>query len=133
MVSPIRWGVVALVLLGVLSCAPGADREPFLLLAGPEDVIRVDVEDEAGEVLWILEATSPQPVEAFFYGEVPDGFRQLEPAEGSLPRSLQPGESVIARTTTRTRLFTHSGVAKSATAMEIFNYSMGLRAVSDEE
>ena len=88
--------------------------------------MQVDVTDEEGSPLWSLVAKSPQNLEAVLYAVVPAGFTQLEPADGWPPRPLEPGELVITRTRTAKRLFTHIGVAKSATTMEILNYKMEL-------
>ena len=123
----------ALLVLGVIACAPRIDPDPFLVLAGPKDVMRVEVKDEAGSTLWILDAGSSQDLEAIVYGVVPAGFTQLEPADGRPPRPLEPGELVFTTTKTARRLFTHFGVARSATTMEILNYSMELEAVGSEE
>jgi hypothetical protein len=82
--------------------------------------------DEEGSTLWVLEAKSPQSLDAILYAAVPAGFTQLEPADGWPPRPLDPGELVTTKTRTTNRLFTHIGVAKSATTMEILNYSMEL-------
>jgi len=115
---------VALLVLGAISCAPGSDRQPFLVLAGPKDVVRLEVADEEGNLLWVLEAEPPRTLDAIWYGEVPGDFKQVVPADNWLPRPLEPGELVTAETTTSKRLFTHIGVAKSSTTMEIINYSM---------
>ena len=121
-----RWVILILVALHGAACAPGADRNPFLVLAGPKNVVQVDVMDEEGSTLWVLEARSPQTLDAILYAAVPAGFTQLEPADGWPPRPLEPGELVKTKTRTTNRLFTHIGVAKSATTMEILNYSMEL-------
>lgn len=110
----------------MLSCAPGAQREPFLVLAGPKDVVRIDLEDEEGETLWILEAQPPRTLDFVLYGVVPDGFTQLEPADGSMPRPLVPGELLTSETRTLRRRFRHIGVVKNSTTMEILNYTMEL-------
>ena len=115
-----------LLIFGIIACAPRVDRDPFLVLAGPKDVTRFEVTDEEGTTLWLLDARSPQSVDAIVYAAVPAGFIQLEPADRWPPRPLEPGELVITTTTTGRRLFTHFGVAKSATTMEILNYSMEL-------
>ena len=118
--------ILVFLALVALSCARGAERDPFLVLAGPKDVVRIGVQDEAGDTVWALEAKPPRSVDAILYGVVPDGFTQLLPAEGSLPRVLVPGELLTAETLTSKRLFVHTGIAKSSTAMEILNYSMEL-------
>lgn len=118
--------ILILLSLAATACAPRADWDPFLVIAGPKGVMQVEVTDEEGSPLWSLEAKSPQDLEAILYAVVPDGFTQLEPTDGWPPRPLEPGELVIARTRTTKRLFTHIGVAKSATTMEILNYKMEL-------
>ena len=110
------------------ACAPAAEKTPFLVLAGPRDVVQIQVSDERGETLWVLEAASPRPFDAIWYGVVPEGFTQKAPAQGWLPRPLVPGELITTETLTLRRRFTHTGVAKSGTAMEILNYSMELVA-----
>lgn len=126
MSSASRRRILTLLALGVTACAPRSDRDPFLVLAGPKNVMQVAVMDEDGSTLWVLEAKSPQALDAILYAAVPAGFTQLEPADGWTPRPLEPGELVITTTRTTNRLFTHIGVAKSATTMEILNYSMEL-------
>lgn len=117
---------MVLLALVALSCVQGAEREPFLALAGPQDLVRIDLTDEAGETVWILEAQTPQSLGHILYGAVPSGFKQLEPVDGLPPRPLQPGELLTAETRTLKRLFTHIGVARTDTTMEILNYSMEL-------
>lgn len=125
--SAARQSILVLLAFLALSCVRGAERDPFLVLVGPKDVVRIDLTGEEGETVWVLEAQIPQSLDRILYGTVPSGFKQLEPADGLPPRALQPGELLTARTRTLKRIFTHVGVARTDTSMEILNYSMELR------
>lgn len=118
--------VAGFLLLVALSCTQGPQTGPFLALAGPKDVMRMEVVDEEGETIWALQAQSPQSVDAIVYGVVPVGFSQIVPADGSLPRPLVPGELLVAETVTSMRRFAHTGVARDGNGMEILNYTMEL-------
>ena len=117
-----------LVLVAALltACSYSGEQDPFLVMAGPGEVCRLEVTDEQGGTLWKLEAQPPQRLDEVFYAAPPEGFRQIEPVPGRAPRSLLPGEIVRVETVTRRRRFVHWGVARGAANVEILNYSMEL-------
>ena len=114
----------ALVVASLTACADVGGQDPFLVVAGPGEVSRFEVTDEQGITLWRLEAEPPHRLGEVFYAAPPEGFRQIEPAPGSVPRSLLPGEIVRVETVTRRRRFVHWGVARGVATLEILNYSM---------
>lgn len=124
-------GLVAGLLVLASFGLPGADQSPFMILAGPKDVVRFELTDETGGKLWVLEANPPMTPKVLMYGEVPEGFVQLEPADHVPPRPLLPGEVLTMKTTSLLIVFTHTGVASSPTNMEIIDHSMKLLKRAD--
>lgn len=122
----VLWRLAGLAFLGLIACSPEKQAEPFVLIAGPKEVLRFQVDDEEGLTLWAFEARSPRTLDHVLFGIVPAGFAQVEPPGDRPPRFLVPGELLRVETLTRRRRFTHIGIARSDTGMEILNYSMEL-------
>ena len=124
MLTAIWRGLIGLAFVGLCACSPGRGPDPFLVLAGPGEVARLEIADEDGSTLWALEAQPPQRLDRIVYPIVPEGFEQVEPTGDYLPRPLEPGELLRVETRTRHRRFVHVGIAKTPSTMEIVNYSM---------
>ena len=114
-------GVLGLLTL-LSACAPAA--EPFLMLSGPRDLIRIEVRDTRAEVVWSIEADEPKTLPAILYGEVPEGFVQLAPEPGTPPRPLVDREPLVVRTTTLRREFTHYGFARGPRGFQVNHSEM---------
>ena len=118
--------------LAVALSASATDQSPFLIIAGPTDLVRHTVMDEEGVTLWSVEAEEPQTLEYIFYGIVPEGFRQVEPQDDFLPRPLIPGEVLFSETESLEFIFTHEGVASENSGWVIIEYDHE-RIRSDDE
>lgn len=116
--------VAALACLFFGAC--GSAPDPFLVLSGPKDLVHFEIRDEVGETVWAVRADPSQTLNSIFYGSVPLGFVQVEPSDGTQPRSLVPGEVLTAETRSRTRVFLHRGVAETPSRMLIYDWSMHL-------
>ncbi len=114
--------------IGVAGCGEvePVEAEPFLAIAGPNDLWSFEVRDSGETVLWAIEAEGVAEVSRLDYGAVPEGFRQTVPVDGSPPRELVPGEELTTVTVTTTRVFTHWGFALGPAAWSISNHRMEL-------
>ena len=81
----------------------------------PTLVSRLELHDDAKNVLWRIEAPSPRRVSSIDYGVVPKGFTQVIPGNGQ-PRPLTEGEALLLIYTTDTGWCRHGGVAVGAAA-----------------
>jgi hypothetical protein len=98
--------------------------ESFLLIAGPFEVRSFEVLDAKGETIWRLEAEPPRPVPRLLWTRVPAGFAQSVPVPSQPPRDLITGEALQVETRTPSRVFTHTGIAKSRRTFHITASSM---------
>jgi hypothetical protein len=96
----------------------------FLLIAGPFEIRSFEVLDVKGETIWRLEADPPRPISRLLWNRIPAGFTQSVPGRGQPPRDLITGEKLQVETRTSSRVFTHTGIAKSTRTFEITNSSM---------
>ncbi len=117
-----------LLAIGVAGCGEvePVEAQPFLAIAGPNDLWSFEVRDSGETVLWAIEAEGVAEVSRLDYGAVPAGCRQTVPMDGSPPRELAPGEELTTVTVTTTRVFTHRGFAVGSAAWEINSNSMEL-------
>lgn len=100
-----------LALLLVLVGACGQRGDPLLSIAGPTDIVRFELADAQGRTLWVIDSRRARHLRFIHYGEIPEGFHQAVPADGSRPRPLVDGEPLIAETRTLSRVFVHYGNA----------------------
>ena len=103
--------------LSVLYCAGVFGYRHVADFGGATDVTRFEVHDRNGKVLWRVDATGLEKVEAIDYGVVPGGFRQVTPLSGK-PRMLTPGESIRIAYTTHTGWTRHDGSAVGTSAFK---------------
>lgn len=125
-----RPALVPIALVLAIGCQAGP--EPFLVLSGPKDLIRVEVRDMRDETLWAIEAIEPATLSAIYWGEVPGGFTQSVPASGLAPRELADGEVLVVRLSTLRREFTHYGFARGAAGFQSNHGRMENRAAEVE-
>lgn len=125
--------LVTLVLLPLGGCAGDgpAASDPLVVISGPEAFNSFALLDEQNRVLWRLVAERPAPVDALFYGRVPQGFRQETPADGSAPRALMLGEPLRLESVTPRRVFQHEGWAASSRRLSIEYWEMKLRTAPE--
>ena len=130
--SPALWAPAILLILVACTVVACLRAEPLIAVSGPKDILRFEVREGSGEVLWAIEATGPTAVAVIFYGEVPLGFRQTFPAEGEIPRLFQFYEAVEVETTTTQRGFLHWGHASGPGQMDIGGSKTWLLELPDE-
>ena len=107
----LRWRLLSFGALAVLIGACGGRPDPLLSISGPKDIVRFKLEDAQGQALWAIDSRQAQTLSFLYYGELPEGFDQRVPADGSRPRSLVDGEPLTAQTRSLTRVFVHYGHA----------------------
>lgn len=118
------------VLLSVaVGCGGG---EPLVVIAGPDDVTRIELRTASGETLWLLESDRPRELAWLVLGEVPDGFRQVHPAAGERPRDLEPWEPLELRVVSEKFEFRHYGEAIGTSVFEIENWQLQRRVESED-
>ncbi len=121
---------LAIFLLAVVGTGCGEveplEDDPFLVIAGPNEVLRFEVRDSRDSLLWAIEAPAAIHVSRLDYGAVPAGFWQTVPADGTPPPALPAGERLKTVTVTPSRVFTHRGFAVGSAAWEINSNSMEL-------
>lgn len=101
-----------------------AASQPFLVLSGPKDLVRLEVRDTRAELIWSIEATTPRTLESIYYGVVPQEFVQVVPEPSSLPRDLVDREVLVVTTTTLRREFTHYGFARGSGGFQVNHSEM---------
>jgi hypothetical protein len=115
----------ALLLAAPLIASCGSKSpESFLLIAGPFEIRNFEVLDAKGETIWRLEADPPRPISRLLWSRIPAGFTQSVPRHGQPPRDLITGEKIQVETRTSSRVFTHTGIAKSTRTFDITDSSM---------
>lgn len=117
---------LALVVTLILSYG-GEDRYPLMVISGPTDLQSFEIGVEEGETLWSIAAEEPRTLRRIEYGSVPEGFRQVVPAEIEPPRALIVGESLEVEIVSREGTFYHQGLATSAETFQPMNSRMVLR------
>lgn len=121
-----RWRLWTVAALSALFGACGGQSDPLLSIAGPKDIVRFELEDAEGQTLWAIDSRQAQQLRFIYYGELPEGFDQLVPADGSRPRSLVDGEPLMAETRTLTRVFVHYGHAFGPASFRVAYSTMEL-------
>ena len=96
---------------------------PLLVISGPANFTSFEMRTSTGETLWRLEAETPSEIPFLVYATVPDGFRQVVPANGA-PRALRIGEDLVMVSRIPTRVFTHHAFASSESTVTILEYEM---------
>ena len=104
-----------------------------MAIAGPRDLLEFELRDGTGTTLWAISAEPPQTLESIYYGIVPKGFVQLEPAAGSPPRALIFGEPVTTRTRTVNIFITHRGIASSENGFLVQDHAIEILGPMDRE
>jgi hypothetical protein len=102
-------------------------------LSGPRDLVHFELRDHTGKAIWSIRADPPQTPEDIYYGLVPAGFIQGEPAGGAPPRPLVFGEPLTAETRTLRRIFVHQGWASGEAGILIEDYTMQLLPATHPE
>ncbi len=120
MLSGLTWMSLACLYLG--GC--GGSAEPFMIIAGPKDLVHFELRDARGETVWAMHADVPQTLDFIAYGRVPLGFTQRHPANGSEPRALRPGETLTTEIRSLKRVFIHRGIAENGSRFSIYDWSM---------
>jgi len=124
----IAQGIAALWLVGatvsVLYCAGVFGYRHLAKFEEATDITRFEVHDREGNVLWRIDATGAEKVDAIDYGAVPRGFRQVMPASGR-PRVLTPKESLCIAYTTPAGWRLHDGSAVGTSAFKGGVWSAG--------
>lgn len=124
--ASLLWRLLSLGVLAVLIGACGERPDPLLFVSGPKDIVRFELEDAQGQTLWVIDSQQAQTLKMLYYGELPEGFGQLVPADGSRPRSLIDGEPLTAETRSLTRVFVHHGHALGPASFRVAYSSMEL-------
>ena len=121
--------LLGLALLALAGCAVDgqAAADPLVVISGPKRFHSFELLDDRDQVIWRLVAAEPAPVDELYYGQVPAGFRQEEPADGSAPRALVEGEPLRLESVTPLRVFQHEGWVASGQRLTIEHWRMRLR------
>ena len=121
--------LLLLALLPLAGCTVDgpATADPLVVISGPKAFDSFELLDERDRVLWRLVAAPAAPVSELFYGQVPAGFRQETPADGSAPRALRIGEPLRLESVTPRRVFRHEGWLASGQRLSIEHWEMRLR------
>ena len=106
--------------------------EPLLVIAGPDDLLSLELRTAAGEILWRLESDAPRQIPWVVLGEVPAGFRQAVPPAGERPRELEPWEPLVIDIVSATREFHQTGMARGTRVFEMSDWSMEPRVQSED-
>ena len=104
-----------------------------MAISGPRDLLEFELQDGSGTTLWAIAAEPPRTPESIYYGIVPKGFVQVQPAPGTPPRGLVFGESVTTRTRTVEILFTHRGIASSENGFLVEDHAMEILSPRSRE
>lgn len=105
---------------GLCSCREAPQPVPLLVIAGPRELVSIEVRSDADEPIWRLEAESSANPSELIYGMPPVGFRQTVP-EAGLPRPFELGELLVIESSQEKRRFLHTGIASSESTMAILS------------
>ena len=103
-----RTVLVTTVLVSLLACN---DTRNFLTYSTHDPILELKVIDADRVVLWDIRAEKTERLKVVRYGLVPQGFRQVRPAQGVGPRPLRNGEGLTIEVLTVRESFEHSGTA----------------------
>ena len=90
----------------LFSLASCRDDANILTASTPASVLAFEMRDAAGITIWRFGSRAPHEISVIRYGEVPPGFSQEIPLEGS-PRPLRSGKLIRTTTEEPDRTFRH--------------------------
>ena len=102
---------MALFALSAIACH---NDQNLLTVNRPAQVLRFEVSDSTGRVLWRISSRNPRELREMRYGVVPPEFDQEVPPRGELPRHFVAGEPLRTETVTVKETFVHKGSATDA-------------------